>query len=248
VVLRSFRKTVRWRHGKLATLFDCGNFLDDTCTEDPLLRGGLQHRVLHPLSGRWHCRLRASPALALNRKIRSAAFSQRLFYPVLLSPVVVALVWKWILQRDGLLKPLSSGSGASRCVFTERHLGNVSGIVVSIWAHMGFFTRSSCLAVAVHSKKYTTRAASTGPGLPSFRHLTLPLLTRRCGRAGLGAYPRGAAFDEVFVLTVVGRKRHALIVQYIYMTGFASQIQRFGLAAAASVVLGATLLVLTLYS
>ncbi len=54
-------------------------------------------------------------------------------------------------------------------------------------------------------------------------------------------------FDEVFVLTGGGPgSATLLIVQYIYTVGFASQIQRFGLAAAASVVLGVTLLILTL--
>jgi alpha-1,4-digalacturonate transport system permease protein len=37
-----------------------------------------------------------------------------------------------------------------------------------------------------------------------------------------------------------------MVVQYIYETGFASQVQNFGLAAAASVVLGLVLFVLTL--
>jgi alpha-1,4-digalacturonate transport system permease protein len=36
------------------------------------------------------------------------------------------------------------------------------------------------------------------------------------------------------------------MVQYIYEVGFASQIQRFGLAAAASVTLGVVLLIATL--
>jgi alpha-1,4-digalacturonate transport system permease protein len=54
-------------------------------------------------------------------------------------------------------------------------------------------------------------------------------------------------FDEVFVLTGGGPGTATqLIVQYIYDTGFASQVQNFGLAAAASVVLGTVLLILTL--
>jgi alpha-1,4-digalacturonate transport system permease protein len=36
------------------------------------------------------------------------------------------------------------------------------------------------------------------------------------------------------------------MVQYIYNTGFSNQIQLFGLAAAASVVMGSVLLVFTL--
>jgi alpha-1,4-digalacturonate transport system permease protein len=54
-------------------------------------------------------------------------------------------------------------------------------------------------------------------------------------------------FDEVFVLTNGGPGTATqYIVQYIYDTGFANQIQRFGLAAAASVVLGVTLFIFTM--
>jgi len=54
-------------------------------------------------------------------------------------------------------------------------------------------------------------------------------------------------FDQVFVLTGGGPGTATLyMVQYIYSTGFSSQIQRFGLASAASVVLGVSLLILTL--
>jgi alpha-1,4-digalacturonate transport system permease protein len=54
-------------------------------------------------------------------------------------------------------------------------------------------------------------------------------------------------FDEVFVLTGGGPgSATQLIVQYIYETAFANQVQNFGLASAASVVLGVVLFVLTL--
>ena len=43
-------------------------------------------------------------ALVLNRKILGRGFFRGVFfYPVLLSPVVVALIWKWMLQREGVL-------------------------------------------------------------------------------------------------------------------------------------------------
>ena len=54
-------------------------------------------------------------------------------------------------------------------------------------------------------------------------------------------------FDEVFVLTGGGPGTATLmVVQYIYETAFSNQVQNFGLAAAASVVLGVVLFVLTL--
>ena len=54
-------------------------------------------------------------------------------------------------------------------------------------------------------------------------------------------------FDEVFVLTGGGPGTATqFIVQYIYNTGFTNQVQNFGLASAASVVLGVALFVLTM--
>jgi ABC-type sugar transport system permease subunit len=43
-------------------------------------------------------------ALVLNRKIRYRGFWRAVyFYPVMLSPVVIALIWDWILKRRGIL-------------------------------------------------------------------------------------------------------------------------------------------------
>jgi len=54
-------------------------------------------------------------------------------------------------------------------------------------------------------------------------------------------------FDEVFVLTGGGPgSATTFIVQFIYQTGFAESIHQYGLAAAASLVLALSLLVLTL--
>ena len=47
-------------------------------------------------------------AVILNRRIKARAFFRSVFfYPVLLSPIVVALIWKWILQENGLLNCLN---------------------------------------------------------------------------------------------------------------------------------------------
>ena len=54
-------------------------------------------------------------------------------------------------------------------------------------------------------------------------------------------------FDEIYVLTGGGPgSATMLLVQYIYETGFAAQPRNYGLAAAASLLLGAALLVFTL--
>ena len=54
-------------------------------------------------------------------------------------------------------------------------------------------------------------------------------------------------FDEVFVLTGGGPgTATTYLVQFIYETGFAQQVRQYGLASAASLLLAAVLMVLTL--
>jgi alpha-1,4-digalacturonate transport system permease protein len=54
-------------------------------------------------------------------------------------------------------------------------------------------------------------------------------------------------FDEVYVLTGGGPgSATTYLVEFIYNTGFSSQVRQYGLAAAASLLLAGVLLVLTL--
>jgi alpha-1,4-digalacturonate transport system permease protein len=84
----------------------------------------------------------------------------------------------------------------------------------------------------------------------TFWRITLPLLLPNLVVVFVLASIKGVqTFDEIYVLTGGGPgTATSLIVQYIYTTGFAAagQVQNFGLAAAASMVLGLVLLVLTL--
>lgn len=48
-------------------------------------------------------------ALVLNRNIRARGFWRAIFfYPVMLSPVVIAVIWDWILKRRGILNAVLS--------------------------------------------------------------------------------------------------------------------------------------------
>src|SRR5689334_3711303 len=52
-------------------------------------------------------------ALVLNRKIRYRGFWRAVyFYPVMLSPVVIALIWDWILKRRGILNAMLDAATA----------------------------------------------------------------------------------------------------------------------------------------
>ena len=79
-------------------------------------------------------------ALVLNRRIVGRGFWRGVFfYPVLLSPVVVALICKWILQREGVLNAALAGAGGATVEWLNNAGWAFSWVVfVSIWAHMAF--------------------------------------------------------------------------------------------------------------
>jgi len=190
-------------------------------------------------------------ALVLNRKIVARGFFRSVyFYPVLLSPVVVALIWKWILQRDGLLNALLVGLGQEPVQFLLSGTWAMAWIIIiSIWAEMGFYTLILLAGLqSIPSELYDAGAVDGTSSTQRFRHITLPLLMPTMMVVLILALIRSVQqFDKVFVLTGGGPGTATfLLVQYIYSTGFATQIPRFGMAAAASVTLGAVLLIATI--
>ena len=233
-------------------LFDCDNFLEpNSCAEDRFWRAVRNTGifVLGQVGGM--VILSLLTAIVLNQKIVARGFFRSVFfYPVLLSPVVVALIWKWILQRDGVLNAVLVNLGMEPIQFLLNGNWAMSWvIVVSIWAHMGFYTLILLAGLqAIPAELYDAAAIDGANTVQGFRNVTLPLLMPTMMVVLVLALIRAVQmFDEVYVLTGGGPGTATmLIVQYIYTTGFATQVQRFGLAAAASVVLGVVLLLATL--
>ena len=235
-----------------ATLFDCASFFDpNSCREDRFWRAIFNTGtfVVFQVAGMVFFSL--TTALVLNARIKARGFFRSVyFYPVLLSPVVVALIWKWILQRDGILNAVLVALGGERVLFLlNGDWAMFWIIVISIWAHMGFYTLILLAGLqSIPPDLYDAGAIDGANRWQGFRHITLPLLMPTMLVVLVLALIRAVQmFDEVFVLTGGGPGTATqLIVQYIYNTGFSNQIQRFGLAASASVVLGVALLVFTL--
>ncbi|RYE72067.1 MAG: sugar ABC transporter permease, partial [Hyphomicrobiales bacterium] len=126
-----------------AYLFDCGSFLDpSSCREDHFWRGVSNTARFTVFQVTAMVLFSLLTAVVLNMKIKARGFFRAVyFFPVLLSPVVVALTWKWILQRDGLLNAAITSLGGERILFLVDPSWAMFWIVfVSIWAHMGFYT------------------------------------------------------------------------------------------------------------
>lgn len=189
-------------------------------------------------------------ALALNRKIRARGFFRSVFfYPVLLSPVVVALIWKWILQQDGLLNALIVSLGGEKIPFlVNAQWAQTWVIFISVWAQMGFFTLILLAGLQAIPHEFYEAAAIDGANRwQSFKSVTLPLLMPTMFVVIILSLIRAVqVFDQVFPFTGGGPGTTTLyMVQYIYQTGFANQTKEYGLAAAASLLMALFLLALT---
>jgi len=238
--------------GNFATLFDCTDFLDpSTCRKDLFWRAIFNTAGFASVQVALMVLFSLVTALVLNRRTIGRGFFRGVFfYPVLLSPVVVALIWKWVLQREGVLNALLAGAGRSPVGWlTDAHWAFFWCVFVSIWAHMGFYTLILLAGLqAIPGDLYEAAEMDSASPWRRFTRITLPLLMPNLIVVLVLALIRAVqVFDEVFVLTGGGPGSATLfIVQFIYQTGFAEAITEYGLAAAASLVLALTLLLLTM--
>ena len=190
-------------------------------------------------------------ALILNREIAGRGFFRAVFFfPVLLSPVVVGLIWRWILQREGLLNLFMVNLGLEPQVWlNDRFFAFAAAVGVSTWAHMGFYTLILLAGLQAIPRDLYEAAEMDGtkPGRVFWR-ITLPLLGPNLAVVLVLALIRSVQiFDEVYVLTGGGPGTSTLfLTQYIYEVGFASLLRNPGLAAAASMLMAGVLVVLTL--
>lgn len=233
-------------------LFDCGNLLDpNSCREDRFWRGIYNTMFYVVFQVGFMVLVALLTAVILNRSVRGRGFFRSVFfYPVLLSPVVVALIWKWILQRDGLINAALVSLGLERIVFfLDANWAVFWVIAISTWAQMGFYMLILLAGLqSIPSELYEASSIDGAGRWQSFRNITLPLLMPTMLVVTVLAVIRAVqVFDQVWVLTGGGPgTATTYVVQYIYETAFADQISRFGLASAASVVLGVALLFFTL--
>lgn len=235
-----------------ARLFECGNYLDpNSCTEDAFWTAVGNTGWFVVLQVTLMIGAALVTALILNREIRARGFWRAVFFfPVLLSPVVVGLIWRWILQRQGLLNFMLVPFGQPPFAWlTDPNWAFAAAIGVSVWAHMGFYTLILLAGLQAIPKDLYEAAEMDGTRPARvFWRITLPLLAPNLLVVLVLALIRAVQiFDEVYVLTGGGPGTSTLyLTQYIYETGFASQLRNPGLAAAASILMGGVLVVLTL--
>jgi alpha-1,4-digalacturonate transport system permease protein len=233
-------------------LLDCTNFVDpNTCREDIFWRAIFNTATYVIFQVGLMVLISLITALLLNRKIRARGFFRSVFfYPVLLSPIVVALIWKWILQENGLLNGIITSLGFGKIPFlVDSTWAQFWVILISVWAFMGFYTLILLAGLqAIPADLYEAADIDGANAWQGFLGITLPLLMPSLIVVLMLALIRAVQiFDVVFAFTGGGPGTATLyMVQYIYSKGFSSPSKQFGLAASASLLMAGVLVVLTL--
>lgn len=237
----------------LEQILTCDDFGDpNTCSEDYFWRGARNTVFFVVVHVGVMVVLALITALALNGDIAGRGFFRSVFfYPVLLSPVVVALIWRWFLRLDsGLLNAALESAGQERISFlTDPNWSRFWVITITTWAEMGFYTLILLAGLqAIPGSLYEAAQLDGANAVQQFSGITLPLLMPTLTVVLVLSVIRAVQiFDLVFVFTGGGPGTTTLyIVQYIYREAFGEGTQQLGMAASASLLLASVLLVLTL--
>ncbi len=234
-----------------SVLLSCQNYFDpNSCQRDLFWRSVWNTLFFVVLQVGFMVGFSLITAVVLNRDIRARGFFRAVFFfPVLLSPVVVALIWKWILQRFGVLNAALDSLGIGSVDWLlEANLAFGWSVFLSVWAHMGFYTLILLAGLqAIPRDVYEAAQLDKASPWRIFRRITMPLLAPTMLVVLVLSLIKGVqTFDEVFAFTGGGPgSATTFIIQFIYQTVFAGTPRNFGLAAAASLLLAVVLVVLT---
>jgi multiple sugar transport system permease protein len=226
-----------------------GNYLD--VLTDPTFHRGLRN-TLYYIAGYLPLVYVGALAVALllNRGVRGIAFFRGLYFlPVLTSWVVVALLWKWILNPQvGIVNYVLGLVGIDGPGWwTDPVWAMPSIILASAWKDLGFIMLILLAGLqGIPEEMYEAARVDGASAWQRFRHVTMPLLTPATFFVAVLALIGGfQVFDQVWVMTEGGPAGSTTVVmEQIYSNAF-----RYGLmgrAAAMSWVLFAIILTATL--
>jgi multiple sugar transport system permease protein len=189
-------------------------------------------------------------ALALNQRIRGLALFRTIYFlPVVTSWVVVALIWKWLLNpQTGVVDYLLGLVGiAGPGWWVDPHWAMPSIILASAWKDIGFVMIILLAGLQAIPDDYYEAASLDGAGrFALFRHITLPLLSPALFFVVvISLINNFQVFDQVWVMTQGGPAGStSVVMERIVKNAFS--FGRMGYAAAMSWVLFAIILVITL--
>lgn len=181
-------------------------------------------------------------AAMVNVHKRGKTFFRAVFFiPVLVSPVVVGLIWNWMLERqNGVVNQALGAIGIPQIPWlVDDTWAMVAIILVGIWMQMGFYMLILLAGLqAIDPALYEAARMDGANWWQQFRSITVPMLQPSLVVVVVLATIHGfQSFDFIWTLTGGGPVgATTLMVQFIYENGFQSPI-RYGIATAGGVLL-----------
>jgi raffinose/stachyose/melibiose transport system permease protein len=187
-------------------------------------------------------------ALALNRTLKTRYLLRTLiFMPVVLSPVAVSYIWKFIFAYDGPLNQILGdiGLGSLRHDWLAvPHLALACVLVVMVWQNIGFVSVVYLAGLATVPAELEEAAAIDGAGTwHRFRKITVPMIQPSLAIATTLTLIQGLrVFDQVMALTGGGPDNATqTLATEIYQQTFT--YQEFGFGAAMALLLSVFILI-----
>ncbi|WP_237743124.1 carbohydrate ABC transporter permease [Bifidobacterium bohemicum] len=179
-------------------------------------------------------------AVALNKGMRHLnSFFRALFYaPVVASVVAVSVVWRYILQDDGLLNNVLKTIGIHGPAWlNDTHVALLALIIMTVWRNVG--TSMIIFIAGLQGMSGQVEEAASIDGCNAwqrFIHITLPLLKPTLLLSLiLVSVSYLQFFDESFVMTQGGPLNATLSASYYIYKKFG--FGQYGMSSAASWVL-----------
>lgn len=189
-------------------------------------------------------------ALAVNRPLGrlSVVFRSACFVPVVVPTVVVALVWRFMLDpRGGVVNAGLARFGLPEpSWFTDARYAMLGVILASIWQQAGFVMVIYLAGLqGIPRLLYDAAAVDGATAAQRFRDVTLPLLAPTTLFVLVVGMINGfKVFDHVYVMTGGGPANGTTtVVQYLYVQAF--EFFDVGRGTAAAIVLMAMMATLT---
>jgi ABC-type sugar transport system permease subunit len=188
-------------------------------------------------------------ALLLNRRLPGRPLIRlAYFFPIAMSQIVVALVWKFMYNPLGVVNTLLGAVGVGRINWLSTEETALPALIlIGIWRGIPLFGVIYLAGLQAIPKEYHEAATVDGAGVwQSFTHVTIPLLMPTILFVMvMSLLSAMKVFLNPLVMTEGGPNGTTRVLPYfIYDTAFA--YHRMGEAAAASMVLFAFAFALTL--
>jgi raffinose/stachyose/melibiose transport system permease protein len=187
-------------------------------------------------------------ALALNRTLKTRYVLRVLFFmPVVLSPLAVSYIWKFIFDYNGPINAILKSVGLES--WQKTWLGDPSFaiwavLIVIVWQQTGFAMVIYLAGLAGVPVEVEEAAAIDGTTLwQRFRHVTLPAIRPAVAiSTTLGIVNGLRVFDQIMALTNGGPAGATeTLATQVYKQAFS--LANFGYGAALALILSAIILV-----